>query len=211
MTTIYSDYKGNLRVGQIDIFLEISIDNYIVANKLQIENNKLYENKKKFIAPTNRKEFEVPDPANLERLFQIDNENYKYEIQGIISLVIFYEALINEIGMTELGNKYFKDNLDKLSIKSKWEIILKLVYNDSLNKNSLYYSTMIEIIQVRNQLVHYKTKIKTTQINSPDYFQLLKSCLMNIHNLIYDLKSLDSKKNIIYFKNIENKLEKLMK
>jgi len=40
----------------------------------------------------------------------------------------------------------------------------------------------------------------------------LKSCLFNIHGLIEGLKILDNKeKNIIYFKNIENKIKKLIK
>jgi len=139
MNTIYTDNKGNLRVGNIDIFLEISIDNYFAADKLHQEKKNLLKCKKKLTDPFNGKEYEISGAGNLDRLFIIQNDSYKFEIQGIISLVIFYEALINEIGITELGSTYFKENLDKLSIKSKWEIIPKLVYNGSINKDSKYY------------------------------------------------------------------------
>ena len=209
MNTIYSDHKGNSRIGQIDIFLEIAIDNYIAANKLHLEKKELLKRKKKIIDPSNGKEYEFPGFDNLRRLFFIQNKRFKHEIQGIISLVTFYEALINEIGITELGNEYFNTNLERKSIMDKWKTIPKLVYNDSIDKKARYYGTMFDIVKLRNKLVHYKTKLHTGQSDVTDFFRLLKLCLFNIHGLIADLKVLDKDKGIIYFADIDKKIKKI--
>lgn len=70
----------------------------------------------------------------------------------------YYEALINEIGRIELGSKYY-ENLDKLKVSAKWEIVLKLIYSESLQTDSQYYESMIKIIKERNNLVHYRTQL----------------------------------------------------
>lgn len=157
MYRFYLDYKGQKRTGNIELFLQISIDNYdkvVACNEELTELRKIELRKNVENGSLTEKEKEI-----LTRTGNLSRAKYKNTIQGIIVLASYYEALINEIGRIELGSKYYSDNIDKLSVTAKWEVVLKLIYGKSLRKDSQQYESMNSIIKERNNLVHYKTKV----------------------------------------------------
>lgn len=157
MTKLNHDVNSNLRFGDFSVFLEIVVDNYISIEEINCLREPFRRNlRAEFGQETERNIFESNSFAELQTL---DEKREKIAIQGIIITVALYEALINEIGLVNLGQKYYKTHLDKLSLISKWDIVLKLAYNKTLNHDSQYYGHIVKTINQRNNLVHYKTKI----------------------------------------------------
>ncbi|RLK03369.1 hypothetical protein [Tenacibaculum discolor] len=158
MEKSYIDSKGRFRRGHVELFLQISIDIY---HRLLKYENELVDLRKKndSIAQSDEGLFPPIEKIRLSiRISTLEKEKYKSSIEGIIILASYYEALINEIGRIELGSKYY-ENLDKLKVSAKWEIVLKLIYSESLQTDSQYYESMIKIIKERNNLVHYRTQL----------------------------------------------------
>lgn len=206
---IYNNTKGQIRQGNFEMFFEMSIDNYLLANELYKRSCLLQSEKMKIIIDGTERE--VVDLKNLDELFEIQNQRTKYEIQSLISLAIFIEGFINEIGITELGSRYFNDNLDKLSVLSKWEVTLRLIYGQGLKKDSQYYESIKSIIKKRNTLVHYKTKElnESNKYSSTSFLIEIRNALDSISYLVNDLKFINEKYHVFTFYGIEKQLKRL--
>lgn len=192
MKTYYHDKKNNYREGNIIIFLECCIDNYIeiLENKIEIE--KILKKEDVNIQDGNL----VLNPDS-DLFIHLKKKNHKLIIQSIITLCAFLESLINEIGSIELGSRYFKDNLDSLSILAKWEVVLKLIYGKSLNKSENYYRNYKDLIIARNKLIHYKSKIliKNKDITPLDYYEeILSESIKSLPKLLEDFEKLNETK-----------------
>jgi hypothetical protein len=209
MRSFYLDKNGNSREGNIIIFLECTIDNHIqiAENKISIE--QLYNGKEVWII-VNDNEILNPD-IDYERISKLSKQNYKLVIQSIITLCAFLESLINEIGLIDLGSKYFKENIDSLSITAKWEIVLKIVYGKSINKSDKYNEDLKKLITARNSLVHYKTKVANLDNDKDlDYFeQILTSTINTLPNLFKDLEIINRKKNVISMADIKSQFQRI--
>jgi hypothetical protein len=208
LNQLYIDHKGEFRIGEIEIFLEIAIDSYLIVKRLWSETSELASTSQKILHP-NGNEIELVGIDHLDRLFFIQQERFKNEINGVISLATFYEALINEIGITELGSSYYSDHLDKLSIPSKWEVVLRLVYGSSITSDFSYFEMMKKVISTRNKLAHYKTKRSSGVESFEEFDKVLEDGLLNVDKLINKLKELDSGKEIIWFHRIEALIKRL--
>jgi hypothetical protein len=182
MDTFYYDDNDNIRVGNIEIFLEVAVDNYLQCQKYNDEITKLY--------PSSKEE----KIDNLDHLFFTINEKRKHEIQGVISLCIFFEAVINEVGVVKLGSKYFKENVDTSNLMAKWKNVPRLAYNSGLDDSKAYFENLKKLISGRNKLVHYKTKVRTEdKINNEDeLFDVLKKNLFTLREMLKDLRSLNT-------------------
>lgn len=207
MRSFYNDNKGNYREGNILIFLECSIDNYlqILENKVEIEK---INNKQIFFDENGKLSLDFDSDSFL----LLTKKNHKLIIQSIITLCAFLESLINEIGSIELGSPYFKDNLDSLSILAKWEVTLKLVYGESLNKSENYYRNYKDLITARNKLVHYKSKIvgKNQDITPLDYYEkILFESIKSLPKLIEDFEKLNKTKGTISIIEIKSQFSRL--
>jgi hypothetical protein len=209
MNKYYNNHKEQIRVGNIEMFLEIAIDIHLILQKNIDEDLELQEYKITFTNPLDGQEVETIDFDHMERLFYLQNERFKLEINGILDLSTFYEALINEIGIVEFGSGYFKEHLDKLSILSKWEIVLKLIFNRSFPRNSKFFQTMQEVIKSRNHLAHYKTKLASSEKNEIYNYKILAEGLHELKNFIAYLKTLDDEKSIYTFITIDKQIERL--
>jgi len=208
--TIYSDHNGEMRVGDIELFLEIAIENTISSARFSDELSELKAIEKEIYDPISKKMITVKGLDHLDRLFIIHKERAKNEIQGIIALSTFYEALINEIAITELGRTYFKKHLDRLSHLSKWEIVLKLIYGRTLNHSVSYYEQLKKLIEARNQLVHYKTKsFEKTKNESGSKISTLVNALKTLPDLLTDLNEIDKEKGIVKFTVNQQYIEKI--
>jgi len=218
MNKIYPDYKGNLRKGNIDIFLEIVIDNYLEILKIQ---NQEKNDLKKF---NDEESFEdlnnlnVNQEQKLIKILENGSSKDKLVIQSIVMLTVFFESLINEIGSIELGQRYFRENIDKLSILSKWEIVLRIAFGKTLDKESQYYENLKKLISTRNSLVHYKTKkltdlsldnVAEQMTNSPDYFLILQKNILSLKDFFKDFEKIDSEKKTFILFDIGGKIRRL--
>ena len=212
----YTDYKGELRSGNIELFLQISIDIYLeilnIKTRIDILHEKL--NPKDIPDP---KKFVVERVQFYDEIGFLNKKNYKLAIQGIITLSTYYEALINEIGVVELGSKYYKENLDKLSVQAKWEIILRLIYSKGIDKNSQEYESLNEIITLRNKLVHYKTKtlgkpskenIQQENENARKIMIIFETGIVCLKKFHLNLRNIDSSKEILKFFKFSRELER---
>ncbi|MCF4100055.1 hypothetical protein L1I30_00105 [Gillisia sp. M10.2A] len=218
MNRIYPDSKGNLRHGNIEIFLEIAVDNYLAAIKNESKTKQEY---KKFKERNSIQDFSDLNPKQEKELNEIFKNSFltnKLTIQSIIMLTVFFESLINEIGCIELGQKYFKENLDRMSITSKWEIVLKLIYKKSLSKESQYYENLKALISTRNNLIHYKTKkiigdsvdaIAKQMESTPDYFSILKKNMSTLEKFYQELREIDQEKNNLIMYNIGREIKRI--
>lgn len=216
MYRFYLDYKGQKRTGNIELFLQISIDNYdkvVACNEELTELRKIELRKNVENGSLTEKEKEI-----LTRTGNLSRAKYKNTIQGIIMLASYYEALINEIGRIELGSKYYSDNIDKLSVTAKWEVVLKLIYGKSLRKDSQQYESMNSIIKERNNLVHYKTKVlenasredlkaENNKVNRQ--LKLFNQSIERLKEFHDELESLDKSKGLFYFFQFSKEIERI--
>ena len=209
MRSFYHDIKGNYREGNIVIFLECCVDNYIqiIENKSELE--KVFGREELWIVEDG-KSFLNPD-IDTDRVSKLTKNNHKLVIQSIITLTTFIESFINEIGMVELGSKYYKDNLDTLSIISKWEIVLRIIYGKSLNKGLKYYENIKNLISARNSLVHYKSKIADINNLAPlDYYEkILIDSVSSLPLLFEDFEELNKTKNLISTIEIKSQFSRI--
>ncbi|WP_421877341.1 hypothetical protein [Marinoscillum sp.] len=195
---IYTDHNGKTRIGEIELFLEIAIEQASSAIRFSDEQSELLTYEHEVYDPFSNKMITLKGWGHLDRLFFIDSERTKNEIQGITALSTFYEALINEIAITELGSTYFKKHLDKLTHLSKWEIVLQLVYGRSLDNSKEYFEHLKKLVEARNQLVHYRTKTPEGE-NQINQLKILVNGLKSFLILLEDLRQLDTEKGIIKF------------
>lgn len=217
MEKFYTDYKGQLRSGNVEIFLEISIDIYrkitIINNEINELESKLNPPKIEDIVQFSNDRFEYADKIGL-----LTRKKFKLANQGIIIISTYYEALINEIGIVALGSKYYQENLDKLSVQAKWEIVLKLVYSKTLNKDSKEYESLIKITSLRNKLVHYKTKslktpdhqeFKKAKKNALNRINIFESAIRSLIQFHDNLIEIDSNKDLLKFFNFKKELGRI--
>ncbi len=199
MNNIYTDYKGNIRKGNIELFLEVVIDNYIIIRDNREINKKLLEDKRIVENPMTGEKLEIE--RNLDEIYRLFKTNLKLTIQSIVMLSTFFESLINEIGIIEFGQKYYKENLDKLSTIAKWEVVLKMIYGKSIDKESQYFENFKELIKTRNSLIHYKSSVLNKDGNSKhiDYFPVLDKNIKTLESFFADLDKIDEDKGILEF------------
>lgn len=208
MKSFYLDKNGNSREGNILLFLESSIDNYlqIIKNKDIIE--KLYGEKELWLTIHDTKI--LNSEIDFDTISRLSKQNYKLVIQSIIILCTFLETFINEVGIVELGSKYYKENIDSLSVKAKWEIVLKLLYGKGINKSKKYYQDFTQLITARNNLVHYKTK-ETVNISEKDinYFEeIFFNSIISLPSLFDDFEVLNKEKYVISLIEIKSQLRR---
>lgn len=213
----YTDYKGELRSGNVELFLQISNDIYLEVLNIKTQIDELNEKLNPKDIP-NSKKFVIERVEFYDEIGLLNKKKYKLAIQGIIILSTYFEALINEIAIVELGSKYYKENLDKLSVQAKWEIILRLIYSKGIDKNSREYESLNEIISLRNKLVYYKTKTieKPSKENIRQEKENAKKIMISFENGIVclkkfhlNLRNIDSSIDILRFFKFSKELERI--
>jgi len=77
----------------------------------------------------------------------------------IIFAAMCLEAIINHYAIALSSKKYLVNYLDKLDLKSKWIIIPKLLSNIDFNRDSQAFEVLDAVLTLRNDLVHYKSRV----------------------------------------------------
>jgi hypothetical protein len=72
----------------------------------------------------------------------------------IVFAAMCLEALIYDYGVRYTSKNFFDRYLDKLSHKSKWVVVPRIVTGESLDTGSQAFEQLQKLIQDRNNLVH---------------------------------------------------------
>lgn len=103
------------------------------------------------------------DSKEIERLLN-DAAGFRNERDASGHIAIIFsamclEAIINRYAISRSSKKYFENYLDKLDVKAKWVIFPKIFSDAEFNIESQAFEFLGKVIKLRNELVHYKSKI----------------------------------------------------
>jgi hypothetical protein len=100
----------------------------------------------------------------------------KNDAIGELALVVIVfcaftlEAYINDYAINRLSKNYLKNYLDKLDLVAKWVVIPRLMSREQLDPGSRPLQQIAWLVELRNKLVHYKSKELTVdQIKMSDF------------------------------------------
>jgi len=85
----------------------------------------------------------------------------KHEIKKLSCISVVFassglENFIYKYALLNFTQKYYEQNLDRLSTYSKWRIIPKLNTGHEIPESSRSMQMLNELIKVRNDIIHYK-------------------------------------------------------
>jgi hypothetical protein len=99
-------------------------------------------------------------------LFQ---EDMAYADGAIMASVAFLESTINEfLHDLKINQSAWKD----LNLEGKYKFVYKKILNDELDEKSAIYVDFVDLIYVRNRLIHFKLKWQTTDPEEDDQYDL---------------------------------------
>lgn len=134
-------------------------------------------------------------------------KRYEFSVITIIFSVLSVEAFCNDYIVTTLGKDYM-EQLDKLDIKNKLLLGIRLSTGKEFPKDKEAYCQLTNLVSLRNKLVHAKTKITTVKeliekSKIDDYYVNIDKNLVVKATQIYELlvnevKSLDENINSKY-------------
>jgi hypothetical protein len=113
---------------------------------------------------------QLPPPPNADTTDQLEISKYDFdtdplrsEISEEASITIVYAAMavesyIYDFAARVLGESYVEDNLDKLSVQSKWLVIPRLGAGHVIKKDGQVFQLLTELVKSRNEIAHHKTK-----------------------------------------------------
>lgn len=99
---------------------------------------------------------------DIDKICLCNAEIQRQSITSILFCTMTLEAYINNYGATNLSRSYFDNYLDKLDLKSKWIIIPRLVTGKQIKTESKAFNYLMNLISLRNKLVHTKSKKENT-------------------------------------------------
>jgi hypothetical protein len=87
---------------------------------------------------------------------------------SIIFEALAVEAFINYYAANRLGNSYFEEHLDKLTMINKYIVITKLVTGKDFPKDNHIYERLQLLATTRNNLVHNKS-VRTASLEGDQF------------------------------------------
>jgi hypothetical protein len=88
----------------------------------------------------------------------LDKECHRISISTHLFSCMTVEAFINHYGVKRLGESFYKKNIERIGITEKLSILVLTCFNMSLQKDNELVKKIRELFNIRNQLVHPKTK-----------------------------------------------------
>ena len=161
--TSYSEYYYDIAKDNFIKFLNLT-DDYKKA-LLEMENiSKMFDEEQR---NEDSKNFDLA----IDKLSGI---KYDMDVAGHITIIfsaMCLESIINQYAISRKSNKYFDNYLDKLNVKAKWVIIPKLLANAEFDCSSQAFELLDGVIKLRNDLVHYKSRIVIYGENQKEQIQ----------------------------------------
>jgi hypothetical protein len=93
------------------------------------------------------------DEGRFHALYDIDQNG----VGVIIFTALYLESSINDFAAIHLSDKYAREYLDKLDLKSKWMVSLRLIVDKELSTDKAGYNGLVRLVRNRNALVHAKS------------------------------------------------------
>lgn len=109
--------------------------------------------------------------------YELNTKMYEFAVQAIIFSALSLEAFANDFLVMNLGKSEF-ELLDKLDIKAKILIGTKMITKKSFSKEKDAYQKMLNLIRLRNKLVHAKS-INTDSEAAEIYIKIAKEDIEN--------------------------------
>ena len=121
-------------------------------------------------------------PIDHEKLIKFANSVHNESIITVVFCTMTLEAFINEYGILACSRSFFQNHLDGLNLISKCILLPKLNNNPELENDKQEFQDLKWLINLRNDLTHFKIKEKRVQeidmtnpINQRDF--ILKNML----------------------------------
>lgn len=120
----------------------------------------------------------------IEYGYMLNMKKYECSVQVIVFSALSLEAFINDLLVKHLGNQLF-ECLEKLEIKNKIIIGCKMITQKDFPKDKQAYSALVNLIRLRNKLVHAKSK--NPEAKSSDVLFLIKKQKLIESLRVYEL------------------------
>lgn len=121
-------------------------------------------------------EIKKGEQINFQQLTNLANSIHNESIITIVFSTMTLEAYINEYGIENSSRSFFQHHLDNLNLISKYLLLPKLYNNPELVTSTKNFQNLKWLINLRNDLTHYKVKEKkiedinmTTPIEQKDF------------------------------------------
>lgn len=137
----------------------------------------------------------MEDIAMQNRVDQKNSRIQRLVMVIIISCACSLEGYINDYAIDKLSKNYLKTYLDKLDLFSKWIVIPRITRGTQLNPGSSALQDLSWLINMRNKLVHSKSrKIEIDDIKDTDFVGQddAKRAIDTVKNLVRELKKIDN-------------------
>ena len=92
----------------------------------------------------------------------------------IVFAAIAAEAYIYDYAASHLGDKYVEKHLDKLSLRSKWVVVARIVAGYNIDTDGQAFESLGCLTQFRNEIVHHKTRDGSSLLGTERLADLLK-------------------------------------
>ena len=177
-------------------YFDIALEHY---NEIKILQKELDE--------ITRKSKEAGKSSSDEIVDLIARKNDRIGYLALIVVVfsaLWIEAFINDYAIGRLSKNYFKKYLDKLDVLSKWIVIPRITTGTQLDPGSKALQDLDWLTELRNKLVHYKSKkIEVEQIQTTDFLweSDAKRAIETVINLALELNNIDAQ---VYVGWVEN-------
>lgn len=93
-----------------------------------------------------------------EGCLQLEREELIAGVQAVVASAMCFEAAIYDLAARCLGDRYVRENLERLSVVAKWVVIPRLVCGIEISKDRLPFKTFKRVVAERNRLVHWKSE-----------------------------------------------------
>jgi hypothetical protein len=117
-----------------------------------------------------------------EGMFYSLNELDKNGVGVIIFSALYLESSINDFASIHLSDKYVREYLDKLDLKSKWMVSLRLIVDKELSTDRAGYNGLINLVRSRNVLVHAKSVEMSGMSNIKSDDKVNKKFISHVHS-----------------------------
>ena len=94
---------------------------------------------------------------NVEKTYGIEPKYNKEIIISIVFSAMAVESFINDYAAVCLGDRFFIENIDRLSSLSKLQVISKFLFHKELEKGEDLFGKIKGLFQMRDRFVHNKS------------------------------------------------------
>jgi len=121
-------------------------------------------------AEHSRLELELPNSDGISDTARQIELRYEQREQAAVIAITFsamsLEAFFYDYAAQGLGDRFVRDHLDKIDLKSQFLVYPQLVCGKMPSKSTSAYESLNKLVSLRNELVHFKSKsFSVTDLN----------------------------------------------